>query len=230
MMKKIVLISLTLMVLLLFTPMSATAQMTYSFYRIGDENAPEGDIGGQFQLVVDEVTIGGVVNPFRVSFTFRNLGPVDSTIAEIYFDDGALLNLATINNNPDVLFVPGADPGNLPGGETIDPPFEATTWFSVESLNENANGIDVGEELELEYSLLGPIGYTGVINALNLSPEDEGSLRVGLHVRSIGGSGESDSYVLTTDQGTPLIPAPGAIFLSGIGVTLVGWLRRKRVL
>ena len=57
-----------------------------------------------------------------------------------------------------------------------------------------------------------------------LSFLDDGGLRIGLHVQGFE-SGGSQSFV-----NNGIIPAPGAILLGGIGVGLVGWLRKHRIL
>lgn len=208
---------------------------TYSFYRITN-NAPDpdGDIGGQFLLDVTELS-----NPGEILFTIRNVGPFQSSIRSIYFDDGTLLYLASVVNGPGVEFVRDEDgkvsPIDLPGWDQLDPEFDTTSYygidFSADATPGNINGVNPGEWVQIKFLLQYEAGYSGVINALSMPNDPINGLRVGLHVGSLGPDGDySDSYVNNFEQNTILIPAPGAILLGGIGVSLVGWLRKRRVL
>ena len=52
------------------------------------------------QLTVEVTNPGGG----QVLFTFRNAGIIASSIADVYFDDGTLLGIATIIDGPGVIF------------------------------------------------------------------------------------------------------------------------------
>jgi len=158
-----------------------------------------------------------------IGFLIRNPGPSQSTITDIYFDDGTILGLATIVDDPEngVDFDQDVEPPNLPGGGDLDPPFEATQAFSVGSVNGQggvANGIDVGEELTLIFELLPGLTFEDTIQALI-----DGTLRIGMRVQNYPNGG-SESFV---NLPPVVIPLPASAGLATLGLGAVAMRRRR---
>jgi len=212
----------------------AQGLVTYRFTCI-TSNDPEGhSCLAESSLFVD-------VEPFgseQVLFTFRNegypAGPYDSfRIGAVYFYDGALLEIAELIDaddgestglfqDPEVDFSEGASPAHLPGLDLTA--HKLVTGYGLD-VNDAAdedsgavNGVHGGEQLGVLFLLQDGATLDDITTGL-----DDGAILIGLHVQGFGEYSES-----FTNDGR--IPAPGAILLGGIGVALVGWLRRQRAL
>ncbi|MDT8281689.1 MAG: VPLPA-CTERM sorting domain-containing protein [Gammaproteobacteria bacterium] len=173
---------------------------------------------GESQLTVDVSDTGSNT----VLFNFFNTGSAQSTISEIYFDDGSLLAIASIDKtgkdaNIGVSFSQYATPPDLPGGNTISPAFVVTAGFLADADDPAPKwGVNIGESVGITYTLQGTQTFADVINELTT-----GQLRIGLHVINFE-SGGSESFVNNP------VPVPAALWLFGSGLlALVGVVRRK---
>jgi hypothetical protein len=213
---------------------SSAHAKTYYFENITNNSTTDlGGIGGQLSMDVTDASAATTCTATDcVDFQFFNAVGADSSITDVYWDDGGddgpnlLADLIDISSTAGVSFSQPASPSDLPGGNNADPDFVTTADLSVDSDSPMvaANGVDAaGESLTVQFALLPTFDFDDVIAAL-----DSFALRVGLHVQSIVGDacvgGEpddcSDSYVS--------IPIPPALLLFGTGLAGLGFLSRRR--
>jgi len=212
------------------TPASALQTTTYSLSSNITNNG-NAYVGGQLFVDVNEVSAGAN----QVDFTFRNTGPIASSITDVYFDDGSLLSISSITGTSGgVAFSAPASPPVLPGGASID--FAKPATYSADSTTPvEANGVNPGEYLTIRFNLQGVQTYSDVISAITLALTDPthdltGGLRFGVHVQAIGTTGNSDSDVTGGPTGGPVVPEPSTMAIAGLGALgFIGYgLRRRR--
>jgi hypothetical protein len=208
----------------------ASAGAVYNFGNITFNGAQ--NVASQFSVEViapgdpnDVGTALQLVQTGQVGFLFKNTAVIGSSISELYFDDGTLLDQALIVNSTNInngtsFTGPGANPSNLPGGNTLSPAFVATQGFSADAVGNPSRGVDTAFDFvkivfNMQDNPSNPgfkYSYGDVINAIQLgltSPSTVGSLRIGMHVRSIGAQGNSDSFVA--------VPLPASAWM-GLGL------------
>lgn len=201
----------------LATAVAQADSITYPFFCITNNDAADCAVGeAQLSVTVSNDGVGFG----QVKFTFNNSGPQDSSIADAYFDDGTLLGIATIINGPGVSFSLGASPPDLPGGNALSPPFEATAGFTADSdPPAQPNGVNTGEFLTIVFDLQEDGAFNDVISEL-----DTAELRIGIHVQGFEGGG-SESFL---NRVVTRVPEPGVLIAMGAGFAGLGWLRRRR--
>jgi hypothetical protein len=170
------------------SPAHAAGDQWFSFGTSCSNNDAGNVATGAAQLFV-QVTAGPGAN--QVTFHFINTGPNASSIADVYFDDGTLLGIATITDSgAGVDFSQGASPPDLPAGNNCDPDFEVTAGFSADSNPPvQPNGVNPSEWLDITFDLQSGQTFDDVVAQLN-----SGALRIGIHVQGFGNGG-SESFV-----------------------------------
>lgn len=187
----------------------------YGFTRISTNGAQ--DVAAQLFVDVTDAGSG------QVDFKFLNSGPLASSITDVYFDDGTLLGIASVINGPGVEFSQGASPGNLPGGETVTPPFEATAGFTADSdAPVSANGVNPGEFLTIRFNLKDGKTFADTIAALDGGVD----LRIGIHVQGLP-DGESDSFITSGQVPEPASIVAWLVCTSGLGLVLRSRMKKN---
>lgn len=223
-------------VILLAAFNASAASITYGFFKLTNNNVE--DLSGQLSITMMDAstanaTFGvGTIAADQLLFTVEN--DVDagfaSNVAEVYFDDGLagpsmpLNSLGGFTN-----FIGGsANPSNLPGANNVTPSFQATMDFSADvNPGPPVNGVNTSADILGIVLGLGSFADFGAA-AIAVAA---GDLRFGLHVRSIGVAGDSDSYIGGgPDPDIRIVPIPAAAWLFGSALLgLVAVTRRKNV-
>ena len=189
----------------------------FGFVNITGNNPIDAE-AGEAQLFFDVTPAGAN----EALFTFFNIGPAESSITDIYFDDSGFLSLIMVDDSESgVDFSPGGSPPNLPGGGSVMPPFEANVDLTI-SANPppSSNGVNPGESVGVVYELGAGVSFDYLIDPL-IGGEDgvNEDLRVGIHVQGFDGGG-SESFIGVPD------PATGLLLATATG--LLGMARRRR--
>ena len=145
-------------------------------------------------------------------FEFSNESTIDLAVAGVFFEQGPLTAFDSLLEGPGTQFSWPASQEDLPGGNTLIPPFD--TWFSAGAEPPpSESGINPGESVTFLFEMSEGITVREIGYQLA-----NGDVRVGAHVIGFP-DGSSESAVTAPE------PSTGLLLLAGLYLT---WSPRRR--
>lgn len=152
----------------------------------------------------------------QVDFVFHNDSLVNSSIAQIYLDDGEFLDISDITNGPGVSFSEGATPHNLPAGNTLTPSFVTTAGFSIGSgPPPPKNGVNPGEWVKITFDITNGHTFSEILGQM-----DNSTIRIGAHLIALS-DGSSESAVS--------VPEPATVAMLVLSILSLKRIRLNRI-
>ena len=187
----------------------------FGFDTVTTNSSYRGAVASQLFMETTELATG------LSSVMFTNIGPLASTVTEVYFgsDEALDLNLdSIIFQCPGVDFdITGAKPANPPGMNDFGNWWTITIAAAEASNPPAQKGIDPLECINLQVSYSGSSSLSELIQF--------NQLQVALHVTGLPDF-QSDTFVNGNDPYT-VIPEPSSIILLGVAGILGFFVRRR---
>ncbi|MEG4305321.1 PEP-CTERM sorting domain-containing protein [Microcoleus sp. D3_18a_C4] len=193
---------------------SAAPASAFSFSNIASDNTSGDAYVNSFSFDVLDRGSNNVL--FNIFNNNKDKSAADIFIAAVHFDTGSNTNLLSafgIINSAGVNFTNGATP--LPQTNNLATPW--STDFAA-GITGTRNGVQAGEVLGLSFTG----NYNNVVSALN-----NGTLRLGMHVRGIGKNGDSDVFVSSTSN-TEATPEPLTMLAAAAAVGFGAKFKKQR--
>lgn len=213
-------LTITLPFFLILVSCFANASSVYTYSFTQDTNNGTVDISDQLSMAIHD-------DGTQAVFTFYNNVGINSSIAQVYFDDSTIplfSNIGFHQQSAGVLFDEVGSQGGF-GGPNFD------TTFTSKKEGEMQNGVDQSSEW---VSFFGLYNATYTFDDLISSIENK-MFNAGLHLISINqgnGTDESEKFLLSTatppviTPDVPNVPLPAALWL--FAPALLGFMGFRR--